>query len=97
MPKDLKSYNKKPWKALRDVKAAALWRAEEIRAEESGDFDVDAALSGMDLSPFDWTLYNDKTLFVVWSAATDKRKKPRYRLSPTSIHTLLRLVGGAGK
>ena len=70
-----------------------MWRAEEIRAKESGDFDVDAALSGMDISPFDWTLYDDKTLFVAWSAATGKRNKVKYHLTSTSIHTLLRLVG----
>ena len=79
------------------MKAAAVWRAEEIRAKESGDFDVDAALSGMDISPFDWNLYDDKTLFVAWSAATGKRMKVKYHLTNTSIHTLLRVLGGAGK
>ena len=80
------------------MKAAAEWRAEEIRAKESGDdFDVDTALSGMDISPFDWTLFDDKTLFVAWSAATGKRGKVKYHRTNTSIHTLLRVLGGAGK
>ena len=64
LPKDVKAYNKKPWKALRDVKAAAVWRAEEIRAKGSGEFDSDAALSGIDVSPFNWIPYDDKMLFV---------------------------------
>ena len=63
-----------------------MWRAEEIRAKESGDdFDVDTALSGMDISPFDWNLYDDKTLFVAWSAASGKRRKVKYHLTDTSI------------
>ena len=83
---------------MRDVKPAAEWRAEEIRAKESGDdFDLETARSGVDIDPFDWNLYDDKTLFVAWSAATGKRMKVKYHLTNTSIHTLLRVLGGVGK
>ena len=98
LPHDLGAYNKKPWKALRDVAAAATWRAEELRAKGNGSFDVDAAMAQMDVSPFNWLLYDDRVIFVVWTSGPGcKKQSLRYHLTSVSIHRLLHLIAGADK
>ena len=43
------------------------------------------------------TLYDDRTIFVVWTTKTGKKKQTKYHLTNTSIHTLLRVLAKHGK
>ena len=94
LPQDLVQYNRIPFKNLRDMKAVAVWKAEEVRATD-GEFDFKKALAGMEADPLKWFLYDDRTMFVAWSSKA--KKKTKYHLTLTSIKTILRVLATAGK
>ena len=75
LPTEASAYDKRPWRCLRDVVAAAHFKAEELRAAEGRDFDIDRATSGLVVCPFEWDTtenFAGQTIFVIFTSDENK-------------------------
>ena len=84
---DLKAYDRRPWRCLRDVVAHARFRAEQMRATAEGRaFDLARALSAMETCPFRWDAteaFNDKSSSSFGRRATGKVSSNTICKTPT--------------
>ena len=98
LPTEASAYDKRPWRCLRDVVAAAHFKAEELRAAEGRDFDIDRAMSGLVVCPFEWDTtenFAGQTVFVIFTSG--EKSKIQFHLKNLCMKRLCLKLGAVDK
>ena len=98
LPTEASAYEQRPWRCLRDVVAAAHFKAEELRAAEGRDFDIDRAMSGLVVCPFEWDTtekFDGQTLFVIFTSG--EKSKVQFHLKNLCMKRLCLKLGAVDK
>ena len=96
LPTEASAYEKRPWRCLRDVVAVGNFKAEELRAEaEERAFDIDSAMSGLVVNPFEWDStenFGGQTVFAIFKSGEDK-----FHFKSANLKRLCLTVGAVKK
>ena len=96
LPTEASAFEKRPWRCLRDVVAVCHFKGEEPRAEaEERAFDIDSAMSGLVVNPFEWDTtenFAGQTIFAIF--ASDENK---FHLKNAGLKRLCMKVGAFEK